>query len=468
MGSPPATSLPADDSSAIQRLIDNLDSAQRDSNTDRCQELLGNAMIELQTDHAALDHTLFDIFGSIVRCADLSGPVESLVQAYLQLVLEKCAGREVLTLLMSTLDCSSGDEWRMQNILLAQTAVKILCVQQRQQTRLLAAYLQWLHMLQAQPPTNLNMLLEKLGNPHSDSKVPAVEDAPFLDLAEIEVGAALAVHAAYCVKDCSTTVLSWANTSAADILHTVQKHAFLLLQVASDHQDIAIAQKGLSLTASASNHVATFPEAHRGFLDGSVQSLVESLEVTMVQHPVAALRNMAFWALDSLLNALRVQSSSDVMQQLLGSDAPGVAALMLHRLQQQADKCWANTSDGQWQLLRPMLLTAAMDWIDPHGSHGWGPPNSIMSSIEPICSALNLCRFLLLREQAHSSNWTEIRSLSCLTVLSSHVNLLTSAVQAAQAKMENSSLQDVELMLALSRCLEVLSRLAELLVRNKF
>lgn len=54
----------------------------------------------------------------------------------------------------------------------------------------------------------------------------------------LQVGAALAVHAAYCVKDCSTTVLSWANTSAADILHTVQKHAFLLLQVASDHQVI--------------------------------------------------------------------------------------------------------------------------------------------------------------------------------------------------------------------------------------
>lgn len=50
-------------------------------------------------------------------------------------------------------------------------------------------------------------------------------------------------------------------------------------------------------------------QAHRGFLDGSVQSLVESLEVTMVQHPVAALRNMAFWALDSLLNALRVNTS---------------------------------------------------------------------------------------------------------------------------------------------------------------
>ncbi len=55
-----------------------------------------------------------------------------------------------------------------------------------------------------------------------------------------------------------------------------------------------------------------------------------------------------------------------------------------------------------------MLLLAALDWIDPHGSHGWAP-NSIMSNVEPICSALNLCRFLLLREQAHSSNHTEVR-----------------------------------------------------------
>jgi len=180
------------------------------------------------------------------------------------------------------------DEWGMQNTLLAQTAVKILCVQQRQQTRLLAAYLQvllstvrsasisdavldsltktvtglkpilpftsnqphaqdnqlllacfvlqlmlstltaplqqtsefhgspdfnaepssqtqmsnrhshsamstrlvqhvmqWLHMLEAQSPTDLNMLLEELASPHNDSKNPAVEE--FLDLAEVEV-----------------------------------------------------------------------------------------------------------------------------------------------------------------------------------------------------------------------------------------------------------------------------------------
>ena len=61
----------------------------------------------------------------------------------------------------------------------------------------------------------------------------------------------------------------------------------------------------------------------------------------------------------------------------------------------------------------------------------------------------------------------QIRSSSSLTVLSSHVNLLTSAVQAAQAEMGDSLPQDVELMLALSRCLEVLSRLAELLATDK-
>ncbi len=54
-------------------------------------------------------------------------------------------------------------------------------------TRLVQHVLQWLHMLEAQSPTELNMLLQGVASPHSDSKIPAVEDAPFLDLAEIEV-----------------------------------------------------------------------------------------------------------------------------------------------------------------------------------------------------------------------------------------------------------------------------------------
>ena len=41
---------------------------------------------------------------------------------------------------------------------------------------------------------------------------------------------------------------------------------------------------------------------------------------------------------------LQVEPATRVVQQLLDSDSPGVAALMLHRLQQQAAKCWGQTS----------------------------------------------------------------------------------------------------------------------------
>lgn len=52
----------------------------------------------------ALDETLFDCLGPIVNCARLSTTVICMVEAYLQLVVEHCSGREVLTLLMAILD----------------------------------------------------------------------------------------------------------------------------------------------------------------------------------------------------------------------------------------------------------------------------------------------------------------------------------------------------------------------------
>ena len=72
--------------------------------------------------------------------------------------------------------------------------------------------------------------------------------------------------------------------------------------------------------------------------------------------------------------------------------------------------CYA---DEEWQLLQPMLLKSVLAWLDPHGSHGWAPPSSIMENVEPICSALNLCRFLLLCEQAQISNLTEVLHQAC-------------------------------------------------------
>ena len=42
--------------------------------------------------------------------------------------------------------------------------------------------------------------------------------------------------------------------------------------------------------------------------------------------------------------SLQVAPAVQVMQQLIDSESPGVAALMLHRLQQQADRCWGQTA----------------------------------------------------------------------------------------------------------------------------
>lgn len=52
--------------------------------------------------------------------------------------------------------------------------------------------------------------------------------------------------------------------------------------------------------------VASPMQEDKADLSNSVQSLVECLEITMMQHPLLAVRNMAFWSLDALLIALQV------------------------------------------------------------------------------------------------------------------------------------------------------------------
>lgn len=49
---------------------------------------------------------------------------------------------------------------------------------------------------------------------------------------------------------------------------------------------------------------------------------------------------------------VQVQAAMQVTQQLMDSQSPGVAALMLHRLQQQAGRCWGQTTGDQQALKR--------------------------------------------------------------------------------------------------------------------
>lgn len=61
-------------------------------------------------------------------------------------------------------------------------------------------------------------------------------------------------------------------------------------------------------------------QGDRAQLDSNVRGLVGWLETTMQQHPMLPLRNMAFWTLDCLLDALQVQSHRN--EQHLGSATP--------------------------------------------------------------------------------------------------------------------------------------------------
>lgn len=95
--------VPAD---AITRLTKELYTAQHKEDWHYCKEILTSAMLAFEADREALDRTLFDIFGIVVQCA--GSQCCSLVQLYLQLVSDHCSGREVMTLLMSSLDSISG------------------------------------------------------------------------------------------------------------------------------------------------------------------------------------------------------------------------------------------------------------------------------------------------------------------------------------------------------------------------
>lgn len=55
------------------------------------------------------------------------------------------------------------------------------------QTSLVQHVMRWLCMLQANTHTELSLLLKRLRHPSSGSKLPDMDDAPFLDLVEIEV-----------------------------------------------------------------------------------------------------------------------------------------------------------------------------------------------------------------------------------------------------------------------------------------
>lgn len=81
--------------------------AHNDQDLESLATQFQNALMSFREQPEALDETLFDCFARIVELANLSQSTSKLVDEYIHLVLGHCSGREILTLLMATLDAAS-------------------------------------------------------------------------------------------------------------------------------------------------------------------------------------------------------------------------------------------------------------------------------------------------------------------------------------------------------------------------
>lgn len=70
-----------------------------------------------------------------------------------------------------------------------------------------------------------------------------------------------------------------------------------------------------------------------------------------------------------MVTAVQVTAAVQMTQQLVSRGSPGVAALMLHRLQQQATRCWAQQSGQPMHSLQciracvSLCLVISCEWL---------------------------------------------------------------------------------------------------------
>ena len=63
--------------------------------------------------------------------------------------------------------------------------------------------------------------------------------------------------------------------------------------------------------------------------------------------------------------------------------------------------------EAHWEELRSFVRPVICGWLSEHDSLlGWQNPQCLVSLAEPICAALNLYHFIILREGAQGTNWT--------------------------------------------------------------
>ena len=114
-----------------------------------------------------------------------------------------------------------------------------------------------------------------------------------------------------------------------------------------------------------------------------------------------------------------------------------MSAQAIQALTRFAAETWPGEPSQQqhkdWEALQPSLLPAALDWILPSGRHCAREEASLIEKADAVSAALNLYRWLLLKEQNTGSDLTGVRPCpaACCSLLrnarmylETHVHLL--------------------------------------------
>ncbi|KAK9847915.1 hypothetical protein WJX84_011794 [Apatococcus fuscideae] len=236
----------------------------------------------------------------------------------------------------------------------------------------------------------------------------------------------------------------------------------LLLDSAAEDQDANKAEKGLLLASAAARACLVREAGGLQAWTAGARRLQQLLMRTMLAMPVQSLRHQAFYALEALLQAFRADIRLHVLEEMLASGPPGVAALLLHSLTSWVSQSKAHDSDAasaDWTVIRPRLLPVLEAWILPDGACGWATPATLIEHAEPLCAALNLLRLLLLHDYFQAPK-IDMRVFPA-DRFQGVVSALATTAQAWLSTGDHPGPEGVATMLGLQRLLEVASSILE-------
>ncbi|EFJ11546.1 hypothetical protein SELMODRAFT_426228 [Selaginella moellendorffii] len=273
------------------------------------------------------------------------------------------------------------------------------------------------------------------------------EDAHLLYDSEADCGAALAGAASLLLKDKTEPLCT--------PLEALDVSTWLFGFVLERNGSWKLAEKGLKFIQSvlAVKGDACFTEDDHVTTATKICSLLKILHDVVIRSPYPSLRNSAY---DVLLKVLR-RTSADArflcLVSLVGDGChSAVVSLLLTFAKDEVDSAWR--SEGRE--LNPFVSERVLELVEKVLRPKEGAPPNLPQNLDAVVGALNLYRFLLLREKSGGTNYTGILSRAELVKAKSQwLEPLRAAISAIPPDDPEIALHVDALQMTRSRCLEL-------------